>query len=448
MINGPDLLQLDARIEAAVRAWNAWRRLVRNDLHAALEQDPFVGTRPVSTRASYQSALGLPEEVPQREALSRWIATLTIERVTFEDARDTEQARRSPDHSVRSLGAQPWSIRDLVLEAALHPDGARRALAADALPEAADDASSNALFWSGRRHDAARQLGLDSLEQLEAPLRGGLEPRSLADSVLQATDSLADEVIGRPRGWQDAVALGVARDAVEGWPAQLGLRWLQDLFGGTELTQGIPIDLSSVEPAIAGASFARALALFGESYARGAARTVGKSFSLAVRPFDLLESSFGALFGGLLASAAFGRRRLGLGQVTARAQSRSFVRSQVIALRLIAVQTAVAACADSNDARMVHEAYGTRALRATLPAELAAIAPRYRPTAASRLAGALHAAAWRDRLVGEHDEDWFDNPRAHQELRQVDPLRRVTLDADEAKAGIASFVRQASEALS
>ena len=51
-------------------------------------------------------------------------------------------------------------------------------------------------------------------------------------------------------------------------------------------------------------------------------------------------------------------------------------------------------------------------------------------------------------VVGFDPEDWFDNPRAHEELRQIDPLRRVTLDADEATAGFASFVRQASEALS
>ena len=447
MITGPDLLQLDGRIEQAVIAWRAWRKLVRVFMEQALEQDPFAGFRQVSTRATWQAVQELPPEIPQREAMSRWVAALTLDRATFEDRRDAESSRRSPDHTVRRLGPSPFSIRGLVLEASLHADAKRREIAAETLLQCGEDASSNALFWASRRHDAATQLGLASLEELEAPLRGEVTVEAVADRVLRATDDLADAVLERPRGWQEAIAAGIARDAVDGWPAQLGVRWLHLLFGGSELTRGIHIDLTSVEPAMAGASFARALAQFGRSYARGAGRASARSFTLAERPFDLLEASFGSLFSGLLSSAAFNKRRLGLGQTTARLQARSFVRSQVVALRIMAVQAAVAACADADAARTTHEIAGSRALRATLPAELAGVVPRYRPSAASRLLGALHAASWRERLVHEHDEDWFDNPRAHTELRQIDALHRATLDENEANEGIEAFVRSAAEVL-
>jgi len=447
MITGPDLLQLDGRIEQAVIAWRAWRKLVRVFMEQALEQDPFAGFRQVSTRATWQAVQELPPEIPQREAMSRWVATLTLDRATFEDRRDAESSRRSPDHTIRRLGGSPFSVRGLVLEAGLHADAQRREIAAEALLQYGEDASSNALFWASRRQDAALQLGLSSLEELEAPLRGDATVTSIAERVLRATDDLADVVLERPKGWQEAIAAGMARDAVDGWPAQLSVRWLHLLFGGSELTQGIHIDLTTVGPATAGASFARALCEFGRSYARGAGRASTRSFTLAERPFDLLEASFGSLFSGLLSSAAFNKRRLGLGQTTARLQARSFVRSQVVGMRLMAVQALVAACADAESARTTHEIAGSRALRSTLPAELAGVVPRYRPSAASRLLGALHAASWRERLVQEHDEDWFDNPRAHTELRQLDALQRATLDKGEADAGVEAFVRFASEVL-
>jgi hypothetical protein len=102
---------------------------------------------------------------------------------------------------------------------------------------------------------------------------------------------------------------------------------------------------------------------------------------------------------------------------------------------LLAVQAAVGACAGADAAREAHTALGSRALGADLAPELAGVLPRFRPTAASRLAGALAAASRARSLVEEHDEDWFDNPRAMRALREIDPTERLVLDKASVEQG-------------
>ncbi|MBI5538088.1 MAG: hypothetical protein HY898_35530 [Deltaproteobacteria bacterium] len=447
-MNGLDLQELDGRLEQASRAWRSWRQRARTATREQLAEDPFVGRRAISTRAMFQKLQKLPEELPERDSLLRWLAALTLDRVTFEDVVDLEAARRVERHVLRDLGREPWNVRDLCLQAAMHPEAGRRDACGRALLELCDDSSSNALFWLARRHEAARQLGIDGLRWLEAPVQPDVPVVRVARGLLDATDDLAADVLGSDRPWQDVLFVGAATDAIEGWPAQLTTRWVQDLFRSTGLVKDAPIEMQAVPQAACGSSFMRALDRFGIAFYRGRARQLAGRFALAVRPFDPRPTCYGALFASLLATPLFLRKHLGLGQIRARKQAQSLARAALITLRLLALQTAVGACEDPRAAREMHLDFAKRALRTRLPIELAGVLPRIRPTACARLVGALKASTLRDQLVDRYDEDWFDNPRAHEQLREIDVLDRPLLDEAGALDAAQRFAHLAGEVLS
>jgi hypothetical protein len=447
MMNGLDLRELDRSVLEASRAFLAWRRQARTADRELIRLDPFPGRRAISSRATFLKLSSLPPEWPDREPLLRWVAALTLDRVTFEDIADLEISRRVERHPVRDLGAETWNVRDLCLESVLHPEPDRRAAAARGLLDGCDDVSSNALFWVARRHEAARQLGLPGLRWLEVPLASDLQVPTAVASVLEATREVAEESVGGAGQWQDALHQGAAIEAVEGWPAQLNGRWLYELLRHTGLMEGVQVQLDALPQARTGASFARAMDRFGTAVYRAHARRITGAFALAVQPFDPRPARYGALFASLLASPLFLRKHLGLGQIAARTQARALTRSLVLAIRNLAVQAAVAASDEVRLAREQHMELATRALCVQVPTELAGVLPRCRPTACSRLVGALAAAVLADQLTEQHDEDWFDNPRAHQQLRELDVTTRLVLDDKQLPEAAGCFARQCAEVL-
>lgn|GEM_PF-640148 len=439
-----DPARVDSQIEEAVQRVVRWRQVLREDPSRAREQDPFVGMRGISTRAAFQAVQRMPATLPGRDEMTRWIAMLTIERVTMEDLLDFEAARRTPEHVVQRLGKQPWSLRDLGLDAAFHPDAERRALAADAVVWLADDASSNALWWLARRHEAANQLGIGSVSSIEEPFADGAEVDGIAQIVLSETDDLACDVLGKRAAWQDALASGAAGDALEGWPARLTTRWLQELFG-EPLLRGLRVSLGTLPTARNGSSFVRALARFGASLHRAAARVVSPMFCIAQQPFDPAAASYGALFASVLASEAFLRRHLGLGATSCLPQRRSIARCLLVGLRLAAAKAVVASCRNEAAAREAHATWVSRALCSSMPADLAGLLPRYDPRAAALLGGAIEAALERETLVSRFDEDWFDNPRGQAKLREVDLSMRPRITLDRAREGAKAALRYLGE---
>jgi hypothetical protein len=443
-MNGLNLVELDHRLEQASRAWRAWRMHVRSPDPDALRQDPFVGRRDVSTRATWQALQAMPPELPERESLMRWVAALTLDRVTFEDAAELHGSRNAERHPVRSLGGA-WNVGDLALECVVHPEQGRRDAAARALLSRCEDAGSNALFWLARRHEAAVQLGTD-LGWLEAPLKKGTDVASAAAAWVAPSDDISAE-FGKGGPWHEWLHAGAALEAVEGWPAQLSAQWIYDLLRHTGLADGLKLQVDALPQARSGASFVRALDRFGVAIYRAQARRITGLFAMAVRPFDPRPAAYGALFASLLASPLFLKKHLGLGQARARVQAQSITRSLVVASRVLAWQAIVAAVDDAGRAREVSCEFGRRVTGASPPLELAGVLPRYRPTACARLVGAARAIELREQLIQAHDEDWFDNPRAHEQLREIDVTETVLADTDSLRLAASRFAREAGEVL-
>ena len=202
---------------------------------------------------------------------------------------------------------------------------------------------------------------------------------SVAKIVLDATDDAANSLMDGSTvaglGWENAIAHRTAASARHGWPATLSPRWFRSVFGGWKTLDGLRINLGSLGNALCGASFARALAQFGEAVHQATARRLCNSFVLAHRPFDIGSASYSALIASLLASVPFQKRHLGLGASTALEQAKLFGHSFPISFRICAAKAAVTA-EDSPDAMMeAHVKNTSQALGETAPDATACVVP-------------------------------------------------------------------------
>lgn len=424
MLVHPD--QFEAEVFQAVTALRAG--CAARAAGAGLDDDPgpLAPYRSMTTRERFEELSSLPEGLANRESLRRWLAYLIIERVTWDDRVAEQDARSRAETVVEGLGEDRFSVRSLIQALLTTRQESRRAAIAQGLVRASGESSEAAMWWAIRRQGAALHLGLDGLSWLEAPFEG-IGAEVAAERVIDATQDVAQEVMGKSL-WQEVLWEGTAMEAREGWPALLTPRWFRSVFGGWKTLEGLRIDTGVLRQPVCGASFARALARFGTAVHRGCAERTNGPFSLVRRPFDASEASYGALFGSLLTSVPFLRRRLGLGVPAAREQARSLGISMMLNLRLNALRAIMSTHAAPLAMIETYAGQGARALCAEVPEALCGVIPRYDSRGCAWLAGAVQAAIFQRELVETYDEDWFDNPRAHERVVAVDVAKRLVLD--------------------
>ena len=168
-----------------------------------------------------------------------------------------------------------------------------------------------------RRDEAAHRLGLPRQDALVPRPARGSRPRSEAPCSTAPTYSRATSYARHarrpswrttPRAPSDAIAIAVARDAPEGWPARLSAAWLETTFA--PFMRGLRLDRrGSRRPSAAPASPAHARRS-GRRSARRTPRLRCPSRSRA-NPELAAAHRFANVFGALPATRAFQQRVLG-----------------------------------------------------------------------------------------------------------------------------------------
>lgn len=446
-----DPLAFDRRVERAARSVARTRRRLG---HADLDDlpSPWAGHRAVSSKATVDGTKALVSD-PLFAALRAWTVALTVDRVTFEDelavARAAREARPEPE-----LGHAPRSFDGLRDELLREPrESPRRATLAQVVARRGAFVQPIARHWFERRAEATRQLRAGSMAAMPAVRASdgeGAPPsaEALAGKVLAIVASSG--VLPRDTSLAGLLEATLARDATEGWPAQLNVRWLARLFGDADLLRGVELDLEpeDLPPAIGGASFARALGAFGRAlFTADVPRT--RPFVLSRAPRDERGYARKWLFAMLPGSASFGRAHLSLGTDRARAQARSIAR----AFGVQAAFVALAATAElhvplpERRARAAFEETTACAFGEPLDGSLVGSLPRARPSASADLAGLLIAARDAEQLRDTFDEDWFRNPRAHEALRHEHAKLAAPIAAPALESGLAALDRRIAEAV-
>lgn len=438
-----DLFSLDREVARGAAGLARWRVELGRDAEAAAEQAPLEAVRRVTGKSTYE-ALGAMApslaDVPLRDGLREWVVALLLARVVHDE--DVELARARGEARGRFPGEPPALVS--------FPQAWRAIVAARTVPEvrlwlaAAAECGPRLAEIARRRADkrleAVRRLGLAHPWETVVPAKHAAL-RATAERLLDATQDLADEVLGPllrdGRGPAAVLHAAVAREAGEGWPARLGERWLHECFGA--MLQGLRPVLPPLPEALGASSFARALGAMGFAV-RDA--SVGKAtpFVLGHDPGARASHRLGAVFAGLAGDVPWQMRALGVGRRTAAAQARVLGRTALVHVRLSAARLLLGDEA-SLAPRDRFDELGPRVLGGSLDGGLRGAWPAARDDEAARFVGLLEAHELAVTLRERFDVDWVRNPRAWAHLRAVSALAsREPVDAaalDAAATGLA-----------
>ncbi len=389
----------------------------------ASDPQPLAQHRAVSGRRALQILDELAPssaDGPRVRAQARMVLHLAIARIGFESGAEVAAARAIADAGVEIAGTPPSRVP--------WTDAARALVEVRVAPAmdpvlTAMAARGPAIAAANRRlgetsFEAARQLGLPHPEARFVASAEGVEGViGAAQTFLDRTEALWTDLVAHARRraaapvWRpvDTLALALAPDAPRGWPSRITARWFAEILPG--LAKRAEIAPDSLPAALGGASFARALGVFGAALMRPPASL---PFSLARDPTAPRALLFSALFAGLPGAAIFHARVLGEPAGTARDQARALSRAILFAGRKAAFDAILARTASASADAWNELSF--RVFGAPVPATLAGAWPRRRPDAVCRFEAWLLARDREGDLVRRFDEDWFRNPRAEAAL--------------------------------
>lgn len=410
-----------------------WRRA-----RATVRQSGHFGERlPTITEAQLELLRERSEAGdPVAEALTPWALAMKQQR-----RRWTEEEARIQRWSSLQAGEEssPRDLRRAWLGARQSP---RRDHAASLFPRVVRKLSMVELDLASKRRDEGES---DPLPWVEG--HGSDKILSLASQVLSDTDDMARELPEGP--WHERLRQAVCVEAAEGWPARLSTSWLESVFAGTRLVDGLRINGIAL-PALWGASsFARALGRFGIAVLE-ASRPKHVPLAVHEHPRGTRRHAAHSLFASLIDDRIFAKVILGLGSIRATEHQRLVAQSSVQHLRIEAARTLLwhALHHGPSNRDALHEAFGAvteRTLGTALPTALLAVTPTLDHAAGARLLGTLEAANWRESLIASFDEDWYRNPQAIAEYR--DRCSRIRSQDDSPSGGLRLILARLNESL-
>ncbi len=404
-----DPLSIDRELRRSAREWRLWRQRLRRG--AGIAEDPFVFTK-LAGLTAFQAVTEAPAEDPLREPLRRWIYRLAEQRINLRVLSIGAFERTARPYALDAPEKIELSLGQMLTRALA--DAPKRQPWIEVFGEHAGNASQAAAILWERRHEIARRMGLGSPDDIEAPNPNVAE---VARRWLARSDDAARELLPRD-GLVQLIDPALGIGAVEGWPARLDLRTLVGWFRETKLFQSLDLDTGPMPAAIGPASFVRGLARLGATFVDAAA-PAHQPFVVAHDPYGLRRFEYGALLASLAADPAFTRRALGLDRRAAEHHRRAVLTMLLVASRSAALKVLLRAPALAGQHQWseafqehVESTFGF----APRP-ETRGVLWRLDVDDGQRFAGLLLAAGASRRMVEAHDEDWFRNPRATEELR-------------------------------
>lgn len=422
-----DPLRLDQELRSAARDLRRFERSLRSNPNALRRFELSPRLLDDETMAALRESSD-----PLSPALARWLEWLRERAAESPIAIEQARAYRTELVAVDTPIAGRYTLRS-VLGHALAERAARSVWLATYVDRAGALASATSKLWARRaelgypeRRDPRRHTELASeWLALTADMFGEFAPSDLA--------TLVDRCLGP--------------ELTEGWPSRISARSISELLREARWFDGLSLDPDPLPETISAASFVRALSIVGRAWAEAAPQS--GLFALSRDPYAELESTYGELFAGLPLSAPFARRRLGLGAARIRDHLRGMARLSLFETRARAFRVLLHAPALSGSGALgeAFVEHGFSAFGFELPKKAAGTLWQPRLDDPERFAAVFWAAAEDARLIDTHDDDWFRNPRAVEELRARAQEREPTLTSELLTAGRDALLRTLKSAL-
>lgn len=431
--------ELDRELARAHEAWRAWRR--RLEANPQLEDTPLERFRSHTSRRTFLDLGRLPEDEPLREPLRRWVYRLGEERVNQAALTEVARSRYIEQHTLLTPRSGDFSLSEM-LERALTERGKRAPWLGAFIQHAGTASGQMVTLWQ-RRGEFARRLGFESPHAIEASVD---DAAGVAQGLAaRLRERVAAAEIGSPQSWLDA-ALG--EDVRATWPARLNGPRLLDYFRDGALFRGLDLQPRRLPSAVGAASFLLGFGKLGSAWFEAQVPT-DQPFCIARDPYRLDEHVASYLFALLPQNPSFLARKLDVGRDGLVDARRRLAQIWALELAASALRVRLRAAAFDSESRLreTYEELAELDLGLRLPRQLAGVLFRLRSEDEQRLLGLLLAAQRAVQLTEAHDEDWFRNPRAIEQLRaeaQLPPKTRVTREAVD--AAVATTLRGIEEA--
>lgn len=412
-------IEVDRQLRRAQRAWLFWKLRERNH-----EDDdashPLAAYRSITGQTLFRHLTGLPDNDPLRVPLRRWVYRLAEQRIDQPTLSALDHARHDARHHPDAPGQQAVSFATLLTRAL--GDAPRREPWTRVLVEDAPPISARSVELWQRRRELARRMGLDHPAQIEAPLPDVV---ATADSLAHTTRQRVRELgLGSLAGYYERA---IGADVPGQWPARLSTQRLFDYFRDGDLLRSLSLTTARMPSSVGAASFCRALGLVGGAWFEAIAPE-NQPFVIAHDPYGLGRHEAAALFALLPLNARFAQRHLDLAATAVPDFQRQLAQIWLLDLALAAFRVRLRRSALTSE-RSFRESFSELAnsdLTLSLPEQAAGALFPLGVEDEQALLGRLLAVERVERLIEAHDEDWFRNPRAIEQLRAEASLPPAT----------------------
>lgn len=357
----------------------------------------------------YRSLQEQTERDPLAASRARWVGFLLVEHACIEARRSLAQAvhRELKALDKPERGTFTFAqLRRLALE-----DVLRRSAWLGALEAPAERVAAARVALEERRAECGARLR-------DATLAADSDPRLLqgVETFLAATDDAYREL--GVSSFAKLLDIGLGQDVLGAWPTRVLPRSIAEWFREAGWLSGIEPTIDRLPQRLGASSWLRALDAFGRAV-HDAGSGKRQHFVLAREPVSQRRATYGALVALLPFEAPFAERRLDVSRVHRADYLRALGRVVLVGARQSALRARLrqALVHGSASYRETFEHALPRALGFELPRS-AAGAWFASEAGATDFGGLLLAAARHEQLMQRHDEDWFRNPRAVEELRE------------------------------
>lgn len=414
-------IEVDRVLRRAHRSWLAWKLRDRSLDTEDSDDHPLAAYRSVAGLTLFRRVSEMPASDPLREPLRRWVYRLAEQRINQDAANAVVRERARRHRPGDAPGRQPVSFAQM-LRSALGDPPRRPLWSKLVLEHAAPISARHVELWQ-RRREIARRMGLGHPGEIEAPLP---DAASIADALARLTRERVHELrLGSLPAFFERV---IGADVPGAWPARLSPRRVLDYFRDSDLLRSLELEVAPLPASYGAASFCRALGLLGGAWYEALAPS-DQPFVIARDPYGLGRHEAAALFALLPLNARFAQRHLELSAHALPDVQRRLAQLWLLDLATSALRVRWRQPALTSE-RAYREAFSELShadLGLSLPESAAGALLPLGVEDEHALLGKLSAVARAEALVETHDEDWFRNPRAVEQLRAEARLSPVVV---------------------
>ncbi len=413
-------VEVDRALRRAHDAWLSWK--LREPLleEEGDEHHPLAAYRSITGLSAFRAITGLPESDPLRVPLRRWVYRLAEQRINHPTlsalTRERLSEHRHPDMPAR----QAASFAEMLKRAL--GDAMRREPWTRLLLEHAPAVSGRSVELWQRRGEIAQRMGLAHPGEIESPMA---DVTALADSLTLTTrDRVRELGLGSLSAY---IERAIGADVPGQWPARLSSQRLYDFFREGSLLRSLDIAAAPLPGSFGAASFVRALGLLGAAWFEALAPR-DQPFVVAHDPYGLGRHEAASLFSALPLNPRFARLHLDVSPHALPDMQRRLAQIALLDLATLAFRVRLRGPALAGE-RSFREAFAELAgadLTLSLPPSAAGAIFPLGVEDEQALVGRLLAVARTEALIEAHDEDWFRNPRAIEQLRAEASLPPTT----------------------